>query len=436
MKLNRRHMLRAALFGTGAVGLKSLASGLPIPMLLAPMKARAQPPVPSKVLILSSSAAGDPLNANVPGTYEDPRIQHSNDPSMAATPFMLGSVATVAAKPWAELPPSVLDRTAFIHHGTYTNAHPNHVKVMRLMGATQRNEMLVSLLAAELRDPLGTVQQEPISVGARGAGELLSFQGRTLANVSPRALAAALSPGERILADLRPLRDQAVDEMYQLYKAHGTQQQRRLLDRFAISREEARNLSLDLVERLSSIEGNAVVDQIRAATVLAAMNVSPVITLNMRFGRDNHNDAEFVQEAGDQAENIPLIGSMIETLDEMRAEGVLRHQVVFATLNVFGRDLMRKGRRGRDHNGRHHCTVLVGDGIVPGVYGGLRDKGADMEAAAIDSATGRASESGDIPHEETFQSMAKTLGVGLGVSRERLDEAIEGGRVLEPALAG
>jgi len=430
-------MLRAALFGAGGIGLKSLATGIPISMLMEPTKARAETVVPSKVLILSTSQAGDPLNANVPGTYDDSRIQHSNDPLMAASPLSLGAVGTTAARPWAELPQSVLDRAAFIHHGTYTNAHPNHVKVMRLMGSTERNEMLVSLLAQELTGPLGTVQQEPISVGARGAGELISFQGRTLSNVSPRALSAALSPGDNgNLADLRPLRDSAVDEMYQLYKDHGTENQIRLLDRYVISREEAGSLSTDLVDRLSGIEGNDVADQIRAATILAAMNISPVITLHMKFGGDNHTDNEFTKETEEHVANVPLIGSMIETLDGMRSEGVLRHPVLFANLNVFGRDLMRKGRRGRDHNGRHHCTVLIGDGIEPGVYGGLRDKGDDMEAAAIDSSTGAASPSGDIPHEETFQTMAKTLGVALGVDRGRLDEAIEGGQVLEPALVG
>ena len=224
--------------------------------------------------------------------------------------------------------------------------------------------------------------------------------------------------------------------MYQLYKDHGTENQIRLLDRYVISREEAGSLSTDLVDRLSGIEGNDVADQIRAATILAAMNISPVITLHMKFGGDNHTDNEFTKETEEHVANVPLIGSMIETLDGMRSEGVLRHPVLFANLNVFGRDLMRKGRRGRDHNGRHHCTVLIGDGIEPGVYGGLRDKGDDMEAAAIDSSTGAASPSGDIPHEETFQTMAKTLGVALGVDRGRLDEAIEGGQVLEPALVG
>ncbi len=436
-KPTRRHMLRAALFGAGGIGLKSLASGIPLSMLMEPTKAHAQEALTSKVLIMSNSGAGDPLNANVPGTYEDSRIQHSRDPLMAASPLSLGSFGTTAARPWAELPQSVLDRAAFIHHGTYTNAHPNHVKVMRLMGSTERNEMLVSLFAKELAGPLATVQQEPISVGARSAGELISFQGRTLSNVSPRALAAALAPGDNPnLADLRPLRDQAVDELYQLYKDHGTENQIRLLDRFVISREEAQSISTDLVDRLTDISGNDVADQIKAATILAAMNISPVITLHMKFGGDNHTDNEFAKETEEQVENIPLIGSMMESLDGMRAEGVLRHEVMFANLNVFGRDLMRKGRRGRDHNGRHHCCVVIGSAMQPGVYGGLRDKGDDMEAAAIDSSTGRASPSGDIPHEETFQTMAKTLGVALGVDRARLDEAIEGGQVLEPALAG
>ena len=115
---------------------------------------------------------------------------------------------------------------------------------------------------------------------------------------------------------------------------------------------------------------------------------------------------------------------------------MLRSDVIVGTLNVFGRDLARKGRQGRDHNGRHHCTVLIGEGLRGAVVGGIEPTGRDYQAQAIDSRSGSASASGDIPHEETFQSMAKTLGVALGVPRARLDEAITGGRVIETALSG
>jgi uncharacterized protein (DUF1501 family) len=232
------------------------------------------------------------------------------------------------------------------------------------------------------------------------------------------------------------VRDRAVDELYSLYQEHGTENQLRMLDRFALTRDEARSLSLDLVDRLESIERNNEVDQVRAASVLAAMNVSPVITLRLRFGQDNHNDAEFVKETEETVSGVGHLRTLVETVDGMRAEGTLRNDVIVGTLNVFGRDLARKGRRGRDHNGRHHVSVLIGAGLSGSVVGGVEPTGRDYQAQAIDSSTGRNSPDGDIPHEETFQSMAKTLGVALGVPRTRLDEAINGGRVIETALDG
>jgi uncharacterized protein (DUF1501 family) len=426
-------MLYTALFGAGGLGLKSLATGIPMSILARPLSARAQD-MTSRILILSASSAGDPINANVPGTYEDPAVEHPNDPRMAPTPMTIGGQQFTAAKPWADLPASILDKTVFFHHGTYTNAHPNHPKVMRLMGATERNEMLVSLYSEALSETLETVQREPISVGARRGSEILSFQGRSLANVSPVALRTALTQEDNALGDLRPLRDQAVDELYALYQAEGTENQRRMLDRFVVTRDEARALSLELVGRLATIEGNDEADQVLAASVLAAMNVSPVITLRIEFGGDNHTDREFVRETEESVTGVGHIQTLVETVDGMRGEGVLRHDVIVGTLNVFGRDLARKGRAGRDHNGRHHCAVLIGEGLRGGVVGGIEPTGRDYQAQAIESSTGRNSASGDIPHEETFQSMAKTLGVALGVPRARLDEAVEGGKVIEPAL--
>ena len=436
MKLHRRKMLYTALFGAGGLGLKSLATGIPMSILARPLAARAQDAATTRILILSSSSAGDPINANVPGTYEDPAVEHPSRPEMAPMTMTIGGQQLTAAKPWAELPASILNKTVFFHHGTYTNAHPNHPKVMRLMGSTERNEMLVSVYSDALSDVLETVQREPISVGARGGNEILSFQGRSLANVSPVALKAALAQEENALGDLRPLRDQAVDEIYALYQEHGTENQRRTLDRFVVTRDEARSLSLDLVERLATIDGNNESDQVLAASVLAAMNVSPVITLRINFGGDNHSDREFVKETEQSVEGVGHLQALVETVDGMRAEGVLRNDVIVGTLNVFGRDLARKGRSGRDHNGRHHCAVLIGEGIRGGVVGGIEPTGNDYQAQAIDSGTGRASASGDIAHEETFQSMAKTLGVALGVPRTRLDEAITGGKVIETALTG
>ena len=161
-KLHRREMLYAALFGAGGLGLKSLATGIPLSVLTSPLRASAQEGT-SRILILSASSAGDPINANVPGTYEDPAIEHPNDPLMAPTAMTIGGQQLTAAKPWADLPASMLDKTVFFHHGTYTNSHPNHPKVMRLMGGTERNEMLVSIYSEALAAPLGTAEIGPRS---------------------------------------------------------------------------------------------------------------------------------------------------------------------------------------------------------------------------------------------------------------------------------
>ena len=102
MKLNRRDLLKT---GVGGILLKSLATGLPASLLLNPRAGRAQSdPLsngPGMMLILATSGLGDPINANVPGTYgagaQD--VAHSADPEMAPTTLSLGGRTYTAAKP-------------------------------------------------------------------------------------------------------------------------------------------------------------------------------------------------------------------------------------------------------------------------------------------------------------------------------------------------
>jgi hypothetical protein len=96
---------------------------------------------------------------------------------MARTEFMVGETRVAAAQVWSTLPPWVLERTSFFHHATLTNNHPNLPKVLRLMGATNRSEMLPSIFAKYLAPCLGTVQTEPLSTGA---GDILTYEGRGL----------------------------------------------------------------------------------------------------------------------------------------------------------------------------------------------------------------------------------------------------------------
>jgi uncharacterized protein (DUF1501 family) len=122
-------------------------------------------------------------------------------------------------------------------------------------------------------------------------------------------------------------------------------------------------------------------------------------------------------------------------LDTMKADGTLKQDVLIGTLNVFGRTLKKKGMGGRDHNSGHHVMMLMGNGIKGGIVGGVVPNGqnTDYIASAIDSATG--AKGGDIPFEETLGAAGKTLGHALGVSEARLDQMIEGGKVVKSVIA-
>jgi hypothetical protein len=437
MKSRRRTFLERTLFGSGYLGLRALASGLPLAALRAPRQAlAAEPsacaePAQARYLIVSTSSAGDPLNANVPGTYDFADIAHAADPRMARTEFMLGETPVAAAQVWSTLPPWVLARTSFFHHATLTNNHPNLPKVLRLMGATNRQEMLPSIFARYLAPCLGTVQTEPLSTGA---GDILTYEGRGLPGVPPVALRDVLTHPIGPLANLQNLRDATIDKMYAFAKENGTAAQRIFLDRMVLSRRQAGSLSDDLLGLLDGIAGNDSDGQILAAVAMIKMNVAPVIAIRIDFGKDNHNDPDLMRAEVPQTEvGVQRIGLLMQTLQQHG----LQDRVTFAAYNVFGRTLKKLGLAGRDHWGSHHCTVMIGPGIRGGVIGGLEPKAQDYYATGIDSASGRAAPgSGDIPFSETLSAMGKTLGRAVGMPVAALDEQIRGGKVVRAALSG
>lgn len=414
--------------------LQSLATGIPSVMLLDPLSARADDLPKGRMLILSSSRGGDPINANVPGTYEDSAIVHPASQAMKATPLNLAGTQTVAAKPWANLPQHLLDRTVFFHHATYTPVHGEMPRVQRMMDATEKSDMLISLLARELAPMVGTVQADPVSLGASGA-ELLSSEGRVLGNVAPLSVRQALGGVEGPLKGLTAMRDAQIDRIYDLYREHGTPSQLTLLDAWARSRDQVRDISLSLIERLDKIDGNDQSNQARAAAVLVAMKIAPVITVHIDFGGDNHADAGLGRETTAHLAGVPVLGKLMGELDQLKAEGHLQHDVLVGSLNVFGRTLAKKGTNGRDHNPGHHCMILMGDGIQGGIVGGVEPQGNDHIARPIDSVSGAASDTGDITFEETLGAAGKTLGYAMGVDAARMDEIVESGKIVQSVLS-
>ena len=439
MDAGRRSAILNGLFGAGWLGLRALATGVPVAILANPRRALAADPYPAtcfsaekaQYLILSTSGSGDPLNANVPGTYAFPGIAHPLDPLMAKTSFKLGASTVEAAAPWSTLPQAVLDRTTFFHHTTLTNNHANQPKVMRLMGGTRRDEMLPSFFAAQLAPCLGTVQHEPVVVGASGSGEFLVYQGRVLPSLSPSALRDTLANPAGPLGTLQQLRDADLNRLNTVFKAHGTAQQRSYLDRLAQTQTEARGISQQLLENLAAITANDPANQVLAAVTLIKMNVTPVVSMHIPFGGDNHTDTDL---AGETKQTVAAAGTIALLFQKLTELG-LEDRVTFAAMNVFGRTLGKKGTTGRDHLANHHATVMFGKGLKGGVVGGLVPQAGDFAALPIVSATGAGDPAGDIVFNDTLGAMGKTLGTALGVSPAALDDNIMTGKPVLSALA-
>jgi hypothetical protein len=438
MSEGRRRAILGGLFGAGWLGLRALATGVPAAILANPRRALADTDpttcfsqAKAQYLILSTSGSGDPLNANVPGTYAFPTIAHPLDPLMAKTSFQLGQTAVEAAAPWSTLPQALLDRMTFFHHTTLTNNHANQPKVMRLMGATRRQEMLVSFFAAQLAPCLGTVQHEPVVVGASGSGEFLSYEGRVLPALSPSALRDTLANPAGPLGTLQKLRDADLDRLNAVFKSHGTTQQRAFLDRLAQTQTEARSISQALLDNLAAITANDPTNQVLAAVTLIKMNVSPVVSMHIPFGGDNHTDTDL---AGETKQTVAAAGTLALLYQKLTELG-LEDRVTFAAMNVFGRTLAKKGTTGRDHLANHHATVMFGKGIKPGVVGGLVPQAGDFAALPIVAATGAGDPNGDIAFNDTLGAMGKTLGMALGVDPAALDQNIMTGKPVVSALA-
>jgi Protein of unknown function (DUF1501) len=433
--INRRDVLRASALGTLVAGLRAAATGLPAWFLANPTKASAADMACTianldklQFLVASTSSAGDPMSCNVPGTYEAAGIIHPTQAEFAATPFNFGTTSVKGAQIWSTLTDSVRKRTNFFHHITGGLVHGDHPKVMRFLGNSSGGEMWPSIYAKHLAPCLGTVQAEPVSVGAGGnALEQISFQGRTLAAITPTQLKQLLtgSMTDPVVA-LRKVRDKTLDDLNTLFKTNGSKEQLAFIDALHSSQAQVRKLASDLASVFNAITDDDVGGQALAAAALVQAKVTPAIMVHIRFGGDNHNDSglydewfETTDHAGNQS-GVPGVQAVIDALDKQ-----VPGKATFATMNVFGRDLAGtakvSGRNGRDHFGNHSTMIMIGKNVSPGVTGGCTPLNAAFVASDIDSATGASKASGgDIPRADTHIAAAKTLGVALGLDAAAL----------------
>jgi hypothetical protein len=469
MDYSRRQALLTTLFGAGYVGLRTLATGLPASLLLNPRKALASgcasdagacsptaqacssTPGTAQYFIMSTSGAGDPICQNAPGTYLDSSLMHaptgqgpggsttynpitnpsSYNPSgtagatstyMAPTQLTLNGQAYSAAYPWSWLQTPIggvnfANRTVFFHMATNSTIHPAEPQVLELNGAAN-NEMLPSLLAKATTQRLCTVQQQPVSIGAATPSEALSFDGSVLPILPPQALADTLLNPVGPLTQLQAIRDKTMNTIYGIYKQTATPAQQQYIDQLVTSQVQVRALSQCVVEQLACLSKDPVMAQIQAAIVLIQLQVTPLVSIHIPFGGDNHSDKELATEAAETNSGVYYITQLLQALQSAKdAHGnSLQDQVTFMTLNVFGRTFMNNGQIGRGHNGNYQGSVVIGKPFQGGVIGGVtavnNAYGNDFGATSINSTTGASG--GDVDASDTLDAYAMTMLQAVG----------------------
>jgi hypothetical protein len=433
--LSRRDALMTTLFGAGCLGLRALATGLPVSFLSNPRRALAAPgpcgPGNAQYVIFNTSGDGDSINTSAPGTYDDPMIVHSPDPALAPRPLTQNGQTHQAGAPWATLPQEVLDRTVFWHLMTGTSVHPDEPEVLKLMGATPAGEMFPSLLARQLAPCLGTVQQQPISVGALAPSESLIYAGAPLPVVPALALKATLTNPAGPLTDLQTLRDATLNRMYDLYKNQASRAQRQYIDALVTSQQSVRSIRQELLSALSSIRDNSAASQLTAAIALIQMNVSPVVSVHIPFGGDNHEDPGLVRETEETLSGVALLGSLMEQL----ARAGLTDKVTFLSLNVFGRSLGPGSDKGRSHNGNHQVSLAIGRPFRGGVVGAVVPVESDYGASPLDSKSGAGTAQGDVAAADTLAAFAQTASAAVGADPTLISSPRGTAKVIAAALA-
>ncbi|MEL6348660.1 MAG: DUF1501 domain-containing protein [Myxococcota bacterium] len=447
MTHSRRDLLRRSLYSAGGLTLASLATGLPASFLRTGRLAYAETVKKPTFLVLCTNSGGHPLNVNCPGSYPNPedgndprrQIEHAMTAELGTEileeaggvgygaadfeegfPCMLGSALAYAARPWADLPEGIRAQMAVIRHQTYTSAHPEATNVLEMHGAVKGpgrigGESLPSMLAQENYAALGTTLEAPMLVGGVG----FVNKGLAVRKQRPDTLYSMFASSGTVFGmtpdEAADLRDYALDRIYREMKTRGTHAQKSVLDNYAISRDNARLLAEDLSVGLSPVSetNDPFEKQILTAVALIEYRVTPVITIDLPFGGDNHQDFDLYNEVTETIRGVHYIRRLYE---ELVAKG-LDSETTFAYLSVFGRPLKRVGGGGRGHYGYDHATVMFGPNVTPGLYGQITE---DLKAGDI----------GDIPANESLETAGKSIASAVGISEGVIEQRIVGGQPL------
>ncbi|MCJ8311602.1 MAG: DUF1501 domain-containing protein [Saccharospirillaceae bacterium] len=464
--MNRRSFITRSLLASQGLALRSMATGLPAAFLLGQPLHAAQQAMDYKYLIMSLNQNGDPINANGPGMYADPNIdpenindvrryiQHASaldlpdmnlgtingvditaDDFANSTQFFMGGQQVRASKIWSLLPQAWLDHMSCLNIATGANAHPEFSAVLGFSGAIKGadgsgSEYLPSLLAQETRSGLATLMAEPVVLG----GKTYASEGKTISKLNPNDIKSLFVGGYSYMDDLNRIRDKSIDRIYQQTKISGNKAQMNFIDQYAQSRSQAKQIGESLNDLITDVNGNDPSNQVKMAIALFRLNITPVVTIGLECGSDNHQDDTLIKETVQSVNTMNVLAQLHQGL----VDANLDDRVNFANLNTFGRTLVRNSNGGRNHNKNHHSMFIYGSNINPGIIGDLEavyKKGAvkDIVSMPFNSETGT-SVNPDISLDESLAAAGKTLAKSIGIAQGVIDKRIIGGKVINPVI--
>lgn len=456
MVTNRRNILRGGLAGAIALAFRASATGLPASFLLTRQTHGAD--VSPKFTILAGSSGGESMNCSGFGSYSSNNNDLANlidHPSSSEVPntitqvvngtelnvndlanaanITLGSRTVRCARAYQALDQAFLDNLVGFWHQTGVNAHPEYGSVLQVNGALRSlagngSEQLPAAIAQETATVLGTSTNKPFVLNGG-----YTDQGLPLNTYRPTTVKDLLTGDARIPVsedNFGQLYDQTIDTIHSALKSDGTPEQKRFLDAHASTRAQARQLGDELSSLLNEIDTNDQINELKTAMALIKVRLAPVIVVRHTYSGDNHADSTLENETLQTLQALEGLSEYWRLVNEYG----LADQVVYATMNVFGRTPSRNSRGGRDHWGRLTQGFIHGANVQGGQIGDLDSFNNNrIQASGINSQTGTASQP-DIAATDTLAAFSRTVMAAAGVAEDRLDARLPDAKTVNAAF--
>jgi hypothetical protein len=459
MATNRRRFLINSLGGTVSLSLASMVTGLPASFLLnRSVYAAEGVSKKPRFTIFCGSDGGESYNCSGPGSFPMPNQPNSPlhkihrvargtrispikmdidgvlyDAKSLSTAAQInpGDPRSMGAQAFLALPESFRKHLVTYWHHTHTGSHGDFSEVLEAFGefkgATGRNGVaqLPEILAYELAEPLGSVMSKPISLAKAGTYKANSA---ALLSNSPGKIKSIFNiDGDS--NDFSLMRDTLLDNVYKDVVANGNSEQRKFMDDYAISRNAAVSAGDSLKALLARIVGNpdgdpliTLTNDFMAALVLVKAKMSPVVTMELYFSRDNHSDELMQQEL---TLSLTAIKGLKYFWDVANLES-LADEINLVFFSIFGRTTSLNFE-GRNHAPYFTAGFIHNTDLRGMVVGGAGD---GLSSASINPLTGQVDENGIIRRDNSLSSFGKTILAAAGVSSFRQDERVPHGHVV------